>query len=81
LKAIVRHCEDCQHREWVKVSNGLRCRKGHKPRFYKPRNGNPYDAEWGWKRRCADFVMGDHVHVIHLPNAELSGKESRREDG
>jgi hypothetical protein len=61
---IVRHCEDCQHREFVEASY-LRCLKGHKPLFYLPRNGDPYDASWGWKRRCADFVVGDHVKVIH----------------
>lgn len=70
-KRIVRHCEDCQFREWVGDS-GLRCLRGHKSRFYNPRNGNPYD-DYGWKRRCADFVMGDHVQVIHAPNNGVTG--------
>jgi len=33
----------------------LTCAKGHKPRFYMPRNDNPLDLNWGWKRACADF--------------------------
>jgi hypothetical protein len=73
VKAIVRYCEDCQHREFVKVSD-LRCLKGHKPRFYLPRNGDPYDANWGWKRRCADFVVGNHVKVISFSIRVLAGE-------
>jgi hypothetical protein len=53
MKQKAHHCEDCQHREWFPISF-LRCKKGHKPRFYTPRN--PHDGDFGWKRRCADFV-------------------------
>ena len=54
------NCEGCKFREWVGDS-GLRCLKGHKPRFYAPRNGNPYSDGWGWRRRCDDFNPGEHV--------------------
>lgn len=42
----------------------LTCAKGHKPRFYMPRNDNPLDLNWGWKRACADFKTA---------NLEVSG--------
>ena len=61
MKVETRNCEDCQHRRWV-GDHGLRCTKGHKQRFYNPRRGELY-AE-GWRRRCADYVLGDHVMLI-----------------
>ena len=60
-----RNCEDCQSREWV-GNRGLRCLLGHTPRFYAPRNGNPYADGWGWRRRCDDFVPGEHVHLVSV---------------
>ena len=69
LKAVVRpktqDCCACEHREFV-GETGLRCRAGHKPRFYLPRW--PHDEAYGWKRRCTDFTLGKHVAIIHLPN-------------
>ena len=35
------------------VADVIRCAKGHKPRFYMPRNYS--DIDYGWKRRCDDF--------------------------
>lgn len=57
-----KECAECAHRRWIGDS-GLECTKGHKPRFYAP-NGNPHFCDWGWKRRCADFAVGDHVRRI-----------------
>jgi hypothetical protein len=33
------------------------CRLKHKPRFYKPLTmSQAHTSNWGWKKRCADFV-------------------------
>jgi hypothetical protein len=48
-----KNCADCQSGEWHPIHGDLTCSKGHKPRFYQPRD--PADVSWGWKRRCADF--------------------------
>jgi hypothetical protein len=55
-------------------SSLLSCGKGHKPRFYLPKIGNPYFTNWGWKRKCNDFEMGRDVYLFVRPNAVLSGK-------
>lgn len=59
-KSKTHWCEDCKFRRWV-GDDGLRCVKGHKPRFYIPSSGNPYHDDYGWKRRCLDFEIGNHV--------------------
>lgn len=58
---VTRHCDECTHAtlKWYVYRGGepfdvLSCEYAHKPRFYKPRG--PLDADYGWKRRCADFV-------------------------
>lgn len=44
---------DCAHAD-ASVHIGLQiCSKGHKPRFYMPRD--ELDLDWGWKRKCTDF--------------------------
>lgn len=48
-----RHCEDCAM--WIAGWSGGRCAAGHRPRFYMPHN--ELDLNWGWKRKCADFVL------------------------
>jgi hypothetical protein len=65
------YCDECQYREWVGES-GLACKQGHKPRFYRPRS-DPYWQNWGWKRKCADFVLGDHVHRLTPSNDQAKG--------
>ena len=61
------HCEECAFRQWV-GSSGLKCLKGHKPRFYMPRTEDSAGYigmnDCGWKRRCADFEIGKHVQVF-----------------
>ena len=46
-----KQCDECKnfkHLPW--------CKKGHKPRFYKPANlSDAHSGNWGFKRRCADF--------------------------
>ena len=63
MKPKTVYCEWCQFREYV-GDDGLRCTKGHKPRFYQRTYVNHSDE--GWKRRCADFVTGDHVIKVKL---------------
>jgi hypothetical protein len=47
-------CWDCDHhREVFEPVVTLICAKGHKPRFYLPRD--MMDADWGWKRQCEEF--------------------------
>ena len=64
--AKTRHCEECQHRIWsaeyANTPKHLQCWKGHAPRFYMPQS--PIDQDWGWKRKCHDYELGDHVQKI-----------------
>lgn len=70
------YCDECQFHQYRtgKIAEGaarrsddtLRCLRGHKPRFYHPKNGNFYNSSWGYKRRCDDFVVGEHVQVINI---------------
>lgn len=63
-----KHCDFCQHHDYARIKKQERliCKKGHKPRFYMPKDD--FDAQWGddwgWKRRCNDFEIGDHVQRI-----------------
>ena len=53
-----RFCDDCKFCDMT-VEIGMKCDKGHKPRFYMPRETYPhYENDWGWKRKCADFEEG-----------------------
>ena len=63
-----KHCDDCKHARNVDRYDRLICAKGHKPRFYKPKSlhATIFSDSWGWKRRCDDFVLGDHVQVVQL---------------
>jgi len=63
------HCDDCNHAtvKWYEYKGPpafdvLTCAKKHKPRFYMPRNDNPMDLNWGWKRVCADFETDNAPH-------------------
>jgi len=54
-----KHCDECKHsynRDW---DLRLHCNKGHKPKFYKPKNLHctVFTDSWGWKRRCEDFEI------------------------
>jgi hypothetical protein len=35
------------------MSGRMDCRKGHKPRFYLPKED--FSEDCGWKRRCNEF--------------------------
>lgn len=45
-------CQECKHHDFS--GDKLKCLEGHKPRFFTPRS--PVDDNWGWKRRCEDFI-------------------------
>jgi len=55
-----RFCDDCEHYGFRGADVDGReddiqvCRKGHKPRFYRPKLMFA-DQDWGYKRRCADY--------------------------
>lgn len=59
------YCDECKYRYYME-EGPFHCLKNHKPRFYQPKNGNVYSDGWGYKRRCSDFVVGDHVKFISL---------------
>lgn len=68
-----KHCDECKHAavKWYlyrgpPAFDVLTCAKKHKPRFYMPRNDNPLDLNWGWKRVCADFETAN-VEVRGAP--------------
>jgi hypothetical protein len=58
-------CDDCAYGETheshpygfyiggEQPTTTFECHKGHKPRFYLPRD--MMDTTWGWKRKCADY--------------------------
>ena len=52
-----RHCYDCS--QWDGEDDegrpALPCHAGHRPRFYRPRD--QWDCEYGFKRKCADFMQ------------------------
>lgn len=63
-------CLTCkQHSLHGKYGEILVCAKGHKPRFYMPRN----NFDFGWKRRCLDFEMSDDVEVLFSSEQMLKG--------
>jgi len=68
--AKTQYCDECKYkRDLIPLSRSdLLCEKGHRPRFYKPKNLHQvvFGSSWGYKRRCDDFVLGDHVHVIDV---------------
>ncbi len=59
-----RHCDECTHCD-MRPIGGMTCEKGHKPRFYMPRDKYPYCNNWGWKRKCADYDEGTPIGHTH----------------
>lgn len=57
MATATRHCEECWHFDGTKAVEDLPpCEKGHKTRFYRPKDDvDPHDSSWGWKRKCEDF--------------------------
>lgn len=72
--AKTRSCDDCKHfceniddpnsptfvASWIDEDP---CSLKLKPRFYMPRNNDPYDACWGYKRKCSSFVSVEEEDV------------------
>lgn len=52
------YCDECAYSIVAVDGIGLECKRGYNPRFFKPTE-NPHSITWGWKRKCADFVMVD----------------------
>ena len=52
-------CEECRHFDGDlldRLGRGNPCTKGHRPRFYNPKNlTQAHTGIYGWKRRCEDF--------------------------
>lgn len=63
-------CANCQHTDWDgwEIDPPKPCKKGHGPRHYKPQSRHD---DHGFKRRCEDFVLGDHVIIIRLAHITL----------
>ena len=49
-----RHCDECAHFRAAFIFEKKVCNAGHAPRYYPMRSA--VDFDYGWKRRCADFV-------------------------
>lgn len=65
MKAKTQFCDLCKRHYYE--GDVLRCREGHKPRFYMPKR--PYDTDWGWKRVCEDYEDSDQNKVSkHEPH-------------
>ena len=63
----IQNCDECKFFIWLNpfIKNSkislpnsklVKCKKGYKPRFYTPKNGNPY-GDYGFKKRCEDFKL------------------------
>jgi hypothetical protein len=63
-------CLECAHLyRLFKADINVYCAKGHKPRFYHPRN--ELDQDWGWKRRCDDFAPKSDVSATDALESRL----------
>lgn len=59
-----KYCDECKHyvdqedeSKWRDV-----CGLNHKPRFFIPQTmSQAHSKNWGWKRRCGDFVPTSEV--------------------
>jgi hypothetical protein len=49
------HCDECKHFNDEDVPGARVCEKNHKPRWYAPKNDNPHDLDYGYKRKCGDY--------------------------
>ena len=56
-------CDECANHRFQKVAEVV-CTLDHKPRFYMPKNDNPHDQNYGWKRRCEDFKAMTGAKVL-----------------
>lgn len=50
-----RHCDECKHFNDEDVPGTMACKKNHKPRWYAQKTDNPYDFDYGYKRKCGDY--------------------------
>ena len=58
---IVRNCNECAYARLSKDELDLFCLRGHHPRFFQPKSGDFTSGEWGWRRKCDDFVYSRTV--------------------
>jgi len=49
-----KNCGDCLFHEYT--DDDMICEQGHKPRFYKPDTSGLPTFDYGWRRRCEDFI-------------------------
>ena len=68
--AKAKYCDECKFFHYpltpfgdVDIDQMPVCTKGHKPRFFKPRR---IYGDGGFKRKCEDFEIGDHVKIINV---------------
>lgn len=54
--AKLHYCDKCEHHKWDDPSEDEPCAIGHSPRFVMPTIAAKAH-EWGWMRRCDDFVQ------------------------
>jgi hypothetical protein len=50
------NCEYCLHANFIFTEAKFLCLKGHKPRFYLPKN-DIHTENWGYKRKCLDYTF------------------------
>ena len=46
--------QNCNECKYLTDDENDPCTLGNKPRFYKPKNDDPY-ADFGYKKKCVDF--------------------------
>ena len=72
VKLPMRHCDDCLYWRDDQV-----CRVGHYPRMYQPRHAE--DRNYGYKRRCADFIPEAQRLLHRLLPTVVEGAEVTKE--
>lgn len=70
-----KHCEECRffhHPSEIRPRAG--CQKGHKPRFYAPKNiSKAQRGDYGWKRKCEDFEIHPLQELVNQGQEWESG--------
>ena len=55
------HCDECKHFNDEDVPGARVCEKNHKPRWYAQKNDNPHDTDYGYKRKCEDYMEAENA--------------------
>jgi len=58
------NCDECKHFSYDDGPNASGCEENHKLRWYAHKDDNPYNTDYGYKRRCDDYVAAPRGRTI-----------------